>query len=179
MRNVILYIAMSLDGYIADDKGNVDWLGGDESEQNNHGSFPDFFESVDTVIMGYRTYHQVVTQLSPDIWPYAGKQSYILTHHKLESSDEIRFISQDLTILINKLKNQSGKNIWICGGASIVNQLLEHDLIDRFCISMIPTILGNGIRLFSTMEKEMRLNFISSQCYNGITDLVYERRDNN
>lgn len=166
---------MSLDGYIADEKGGVNWLAGDGSETSNQGSFPNFFETVDTVIMGYKTYHQIVTQLSPEIWPYAGKECFIITHCPLESNNEINFINQDLYTLINLLKNRDGKDIWICGGANIVNQLIKCDLIDRFCISIIPSILGNGIQLFSTHEKEMRLKLISTQSYNGITDVIYER----
>ncbi len=174
MRKVILYIAMSLDGYIADQHGGVGWLGGDGSDANSPGSYSGFLRSVDTIIMGYKTYQQIVSELSPDTWVYAGKKSYVITHRHLESSDEIIFTDKDLSILLAELKRKNGKNIWICGGASIVNQLLALGLIDRMHITMIPTLLGDGLRLFSKHAKETRLELISTQSNNGMTDLVYE-----
>ena len=176
MRKVILYIAMSLDGFIADTDGGVSWLGGDGSDVDAPGSYSRFLRSVDTIIMGHKTYQQIVSELSPDAWVYVGKKSYVITHRHLESSDEITFTDKDPSKLLAELKRKNGKNIWICGGASIVNQLLDADLIDRFYVTIIPTIMGNGIRLFSTHEKEARLKFISTQNYNGMVDLVYERR---
>ena len=70
MRKVILYIAMSLDGYIADQNGNVDWLNEYDSDENVEGtdSYSLFLDKVDTVIIGYNTYHQIVTELSPEQW---------------------------------------------------------------------------------------------------------------
>ena len=65
MRNIILYIAMSLDGYIADENGGVDWLSGQDPEDKSESSYPEFVQSIDTVIMGWETYHQVITELSP------------------------------------------------------------------------------------------------------------------
>lgn len=76
----------------------------------------------------------------------------------------------------NRLKNEIGKDIWICGGASIVKQLMQANLIEQYFINVIPTILGNGIRLFGTSEKEIKLKLKKTRSYNGITDLVYERR---
>jgi len=176
MRKVVLYIAMSLDGYIADQNGGVAWLMGDGSDVSNQGSYPGFIETIDTVILGYSTYHQVITELSPEKWVYPGKTSYVLSHKKLSSSEEIIFTDERLDTLITRLRNENGKDIWICGGASIVNQLIAYDLIDRYWITIIPTILGSGVRLFDIHDKAMSLKLISTQSYNGMTDLVYERR---
>jgi len=176
MRNIILYIAMSLDGYIADRLGGVSWLGGDNSDPENIGSYSTFIETIDTVILGYKTYHQIVTELSPDEWVYTGLKSYVLTHNKNNSTEEVIFTDKNLADLIVKLKSENGKDVWICGGATIVNQLINLDLIDRYHISVIPTILGEGIRLFDVHQKELKLKLISTQSYNGIVDLVYECR---
>lgn len=176
MRKVVLYIAMSLDGFIADESGKVDWLGGQDPENQEMGSYPDFIKTVDTVILGWKTYHQIVTELSPDNWVYEGLKSYVITHRKANSTDEIVFTDTNIDILIKELKEQKGKDIWICGGASIVNQLIKCDLIDRYMITVIPTILGKGIRLFEGDLPERKLNLISTVQYNGMTDLVYERR---
>lgn len=176
MRKVVLYIAKSLDGYIADFKGDVDWLTGQDEENTDPGSYPEFIKTVDTVILGYKTYHQVTTELSPDSWVYSGMKSYVVTSKKIESTDEIIFTNENLTDLISRLKKQEGKDIWICGGASIVNQLLGLNLIDEFYISIIPTILGSGIRLFEEHNKEIKLELINTRNYNGIVDLQYKCR---
>lgn len=176
MKKVVLYIAMSLDGYIADKNRGVGWLAGDGSDRGHLGSYPDFINTIGTVILGYKTYCQIVTELSPDVWVYAGKKTYVMTHNRQKSTDEIIFTNRELSGLIRELKHEDGKDIWICGGASIVNQLLDLDLIDVFCITVIPTILGGGTALFSAHEKEFPLKLISTQNYNGMTDLVYERR---
>lgn len=179
MKKTVLYIAMSLDGYIADANGGVAWLVGDGSEPENQGSYPEFIKTVDPVIMGYKTYHQVTTELSPDQWVYPDKKTYVLTHRNLESSAPIIFTNQNIETLIAELKNEAGLDIWICGGASIINQLIEADLIDRYWITVIPTILGKGIRLFETLERQIDLELIKAESYNGMTDLIYERRNDN
>lgn len=176
MRKIVLYIAMSLDGYVADVNGGVSWLTGDYSDSEAAGSYPEFYETIDTVIMGWRTYHQVTTELVPGDWPYKGKQSYVITHRALENEPGICFYNGDLGELIEKLKKETGKNIWICGGAEVVQQLVKEKRIDRFCFSVIPTILGSGVRLLPTLQSEEKLKLIKTESYNGIVDLVYERR---
>lgn len=176
MRKVILYIAMSLDGFIADENGGVDWLSGQDAQSQDMGTYDEFIKTVDTVILGYKTYNQIVTELSPDVWVYSGMKSYVITHKKLQSTDEIEFTEEDVGSIITDLKEHNGKDIWICGGASIANQLIKLDLIDKYHISVIPTILGKGIRLFDSNNPQCKLKLISTSNYNGITDLVYERR---
>lgn len=176
MRKVVLYIAMSLDGYIADENGGVDWLGSDGSENDNMGSYAEFIKTIDTVILGYNTYHQIVTVLSPDNWVYSGMKSYVITHSPKTPTDEIVFTNKPIGELINKLKIEKGKDIWICGGASIVNQLISLDLIDKYHIAIMPTILGNGVKLFEVQPVEHKLQLLSINTYNGVNELVYERR---
>ena len=178
MRKVILYIAMSLDGYIADSRGGVEWLGGQDIANQEMGSYSEFIKTVDTVVMGWNTYHQIVTELSPDEWVYKGMKSYVITHQQMISTEEIVFTEQPIQQLLNNLKQQKGSDIWICGGASIANQLVEKNLIDCYHITIIPTLLGGGIRLFDKEHEELKLKLMSTQSYNGMTDLVYERREN-
>lgn len=176
MRKIVLYIAMSLDGFIAEQSGGVDWLKGDGSEPDSKGSYPAFYESIDTVILGYNTYHQVATELFPEKWIYSGKKSYVLTHKDLPDTEHIVFTKRNPGELLADLKGTEGGDIWICGGADIVNQLLELDLIDRYCISIIPMILGRGIPLFQNRSVQRALRLISTCSYDGIVDLVYEPR---
>ena len=70
MGQVLLYLAISVDGYLADEQGGVAWLSGDGSEPDAPGSYPAFLDTVDAIVMCWTTYHQLVTELSPDSWPY-------------------------------------------------------------------------------------------------------------
>lgn len=176
MRKVVLFIAMSLDGYIADEHGNVDWLNGQDMSVENMDTYSVFVRDVDAVIMGWDTYHQIVTELSPAEWIYANLTGYVITHRKLPSKKEIFFTGKAPSDLVGELKNKEGKGIWICGGANIVQQLVQNDLIDEYYISVIPTVLGSGIRLFGTTPDEIKLKLISTQTYNGIVELIYTRR---
>lgn len=176
MRDVVLFIAMSLDGYIADPHGDVSWLAGDGSQADHAGSYPHFYASIDTVFLGYTTYDQIRNTLFPEKWYYDDKMSYVFTHKTLPSTDNIVFTNQNPVALLHDLKQQSGNDIWICGGANLANQLVNEDAIDRYHISIIPTILGDGIRLFETFLEAKTLKLIHSEVYNGIVDIVYERR---
>ena len=82
MRKVVLYLGMSLDGYIADKNGGVGWMEEDDTGSLEDSSYPDFVQTVDTVLMGYTTYHQIRTELSPDNGVYAGMQTYGFTHRR-------------------------------------------------------------------------------------------------
>jgi len=128
---VVLFIAMSLDGYIADINGGTGWLEGQISGENDMVSYEEFIQNVDTVIMGANTYQLLVTELSPNEWAYSDFTSYIITHAQKKSTDKIRFTDECPCQLVNRLKNEIGKDIWICGGASIVKQLMQADLIEQ------------------------------------------------
>lgn len=176
MRKVILFIAMSLDGYIADRDGKVDWLQGQEPDGDDMTGYDEFIKDVDTVIMGWNTYHQVAVELSPERWLYKDLTSYVMTHREVPAAEGIHFINGDVCELVQSLKEEEGKNIWICGGAGVIHPLVRERLIDRFHISIIPTILGNGIRLFEDADSGIELRLMKTDSYNGITDLVYEYR---
>lgn len=177
MKKVILFIAMSLDGYIADKNGNVDWLQDQGGESEDIDSYSEFIKDVDTVIMGWNTYNQIVTELSPDEWVYSALTTYVVTHREHESTENIRFVNEDLAGLIDRLRREDGKSIGICGGANTIQQLVRLNMIDCYYITVIPTLLCAGIRLFDNgAAEEIKLKLIKTQSYNGMTDLVYIRR---
>lgn len=175
MRKVVLFIAMSLDGFIADKNGGVDWLYG-QSDGENEDVYSEFVKNVDTIIMGRNTYDQITTELSPDNWVYGGFTTYVITHNVKSSTEEIHFTDENPAHLVNRLRAEDGKDIWICGGADLIRQLMRGDMIDQYYISVIPTLLGSGIRLFGDTEREIKLKLLRTRSYNGITDLVYTRR---
>lgn len=123
-----LFIAMSLDGYIADINGKVDWLTGQDNDIENDDSYADFVQTIDTVIMGFTTYHQIVTELSPEQWVYDDLQSYVITHRNCTPKSNVTFVSENPCTLVNELKQKDGKDIWICGGADIIHQLMQNNL---------------------------------------------------
>lgn len=176
MRKVTLFIAMSLDGYIADKQGGVGWLNGQDPTAEMPDTYSAFIQKVDTVVMGWNTYHQITTELSPDKWVYEGLQSYVITHKEMSPTPHVIFTSQAPDELIRKLKQEDGKNIWICGGAAVAQALLKQNLIDIFHISIIPVILGSSIRLFDEMPTSVELKLTGTQNYNGITEVIYEHR---
>lgn len=176
MRKVKLFIAMSLDGYIADAHGRVDWLNGHGNDNENIDTYSEFVKNIDTILMGWTTYNQIVTELSPTEWVYNDFTTYVITHKKRDVCEKIRFVNMSPVNLVKELKQQNGKDIWICGGANIVQQLINEDLIDSYQITIIPILLGNGVRLFENTERTIKLKLIAVQSYNGMTDLTYVRR---
>jgi dihydrofolate reductase len=176
MRKIILFLAMSLDGYIADRDGGVGWLVGQDPGADDMVSYDEWIQGIDTVIMGANTYRQITEELSPDKWLYPGLATYVITHDPRETTEEIRFTGEGPCDLVKRLRKEDGKDVWICGGADLAQQLMEADQIDQYYISVIPTILGSGIRLFGIQEKERKLKLMQTKNYHGIVDLVYERR---
>ena len=175
MRKVSLFIAMSLDGYIARSDGGVDWLSGQGDDENND-SYTEFIKNIDTILMGWNTYNQIISELSPKKWVYNDFTTYVITHRDVASSKKIRFKNVNPVDLRKRLKEKKGKDIWICGGANIVEQLVNENLIDVYYVTVIPILLGSGIRLFKNGKRENKLKLINTNVYNGMVDLVYIRR---
>ena len=176
MRTLTLFIAMSLDGFIADKNGGVNWLGGQDPVGEDMRTYEAFIQDIDTVVMGWNTYRQLKEELAPDEWPYADRLTYVFTHRDLPLRENIRFVNESGIALIRAWKAGPGRGIWLCGGAQLARQLLRENLIDVLHINLIPTLLGSGIRLFGELEEEIPLQLLRTQSYNGITDLVYTRR---
>lgn len=156
-REVILYIAASVDGYIAEPDGSIDFLGGGSELLEEDTSYQELMEKIDTVVMGRTTYDQVVNELSPNQYPYEEQTSYIITSHPNENTEKLIFTSQEPVELIKEMKEQQGEAIWIVGGASIIAPLVEANLIDTYILTTIPTILGKGIRLFNHFDGPVNL----------------------
>ena len=100
----------------------------------------------------------------------------MITHRKLSATDNIFFTDENPCTLVKRLAQERGKAIWIRGGAKIAQQLMRENLIDRYHICVIPTVLGNGIPLFAPTEHRIGLRLVNMWSENGITELVYERR---
>ena len=172
MREVILYIAMSLDGYIADAQGGVDWLGGHGEPEEGMESYSRLLQRIDTVVMGWNTYHQVTTQLSPDRWVYEGLHTYVVTHRPLPAAPGLTITAGDPSARVRGVRRGEGWCVWM----SVVQPLVREDLIDEYHLSIIPTILGSGIRLFGELADQRKLRLVHTQSTGGIAELIYHRR---
>jgi dihydrofolate reductase len=173
-RKLVLYIAMSLDGYIATLDNDISFLSLVEKEGEDYG-YQAFMESIDTVILGRKTY-QKVADMGYDYAPEC-KTVYVITRTPRPSKGDVHFYTESLKTLVNTLKNEKGKNIFCDGGAEIVNELLKDNLIDEFMISVIPVLLGNGIRLFRDGHTQKNLQFISAKYFEkGLVQLHYSKK---
>ncbi|HEX5625624.1 MAG TPA: dihydrofolate reductase family protein [Saprospiraceae bacterium] len=170
-RKVILYIAVSLDGFIAGPNDELDFLKAVEREGEDYG-YADFTHTVDTVIMGRKTYEKVLSMGYP--YPHLDKESYILTRTPRPSIGHLHFYTGQPVKLVEDLKKKPGKNIFVDGGARVVNELLAQRLFDEFYISIIPILLGKGIRLFDDQNPETLLDLVKTTSFDsGLVQLHY------
>lgn len=171
-RKVVLFIAASLDGFIAKPNDDMEFLSIVEEEGQDYGYF-EFVNSIDTVIMGRKTYDWVMKQV-PE-FPHADKKTYIITRTPKPDIGNIKFYTGDLKELILRLKQEKGKDIFIDGGAEIANLLMKENLIDEYIISVVPIVVGDGVRLFKEGLPEQKLNLISSKSFpKGLIQLHYQ-----
>ncbi len=161
-RKLILYIAQSIDEYIAKPNDDLSFLDLVATEGEDYG-YQSLMNRIDAVIMGRKTYDWVMSQVPQ--FPHAEMKSYIITRTVRENIGNIEFYNGDITELVQRLKAESGKDIFVDGGAQVVNLLLKYKLLDELIISTIPILLGAGVRLFQEGFPEQKLSLISSQHY--------------
>lgn len=174
MRKIKLFIAMSLDGYIADEKGAIDWLEPYNSVDDD--TYDLFYKTVDTVVMGRKTYEQVTEELSPDVYPYEDSYTYVVSSQDLKPRDNMTVISEDVVAVLNSIKHQEGKDLWIVGGARLVSALVDASIIDEYWIAVAPVLLGKGIPLFDESINSHQLNLIESYTKGQLVYMKYQKR---
>lgn len=174
MRKIKLYIAVSIDGYIAGSDGELDWLSDYPITPELNYGYKDFFESIDTVIMGGRTYRDILNM--DVVYPYKDKKSYIITRNAINTpKKDIIHITNNIEDNISELKKREGKDIWLVGGGEIVSLFLNQNWIDEMIITYIPFLLGEGIRLFPNKTKGSKWSLIQSQAFiNGVVQIKYQ-----
>ncbi|RKD90465.1 dihydrofolate reductase family protein [Mangrovibacterium diazotrophicum] len=171
-RKLILYISCSLDGYIAKPNDDLSFLSQVQKEGEDYG-YHDFVSTIDTVILGRKTYDWVMTQV--DEFPHADKETYVITRTERPRKGKTIFYTGELKGLIIGLKKRQGKNIFCDGGAEIVNELLTEKLFDELIISVVPVLVGNGTRLFKDGRPEQTLKLISVNGFDtGLVQLHYK-----
>jgi dihydrofolate reductase len=141
MRELVLFIATSLDGYIAGPRGEIDWLYSDQDY-----GFEAFQASVDTVVMGRKTF-EVAASLEVD--PFPGKSVFVFTRQTRPAVARARYVRTAPRTFIDELRARPGGRIWLVGGGELVAECMRHDLIDAYHLFVHPVILGAGLPLFS------------------------------
>lgn len=169
MRRVKLFIATSLDGFIARADGAVDWLYTD-------GDFGmrEFFASVDTALIGRKTHDQMVAWGHP---AYAGMENYVFSRtRRADDGVPVRYVSADIEEFVGQLRRKPGKDLWLVGGGDLIAEFRERDLIDDVILSIHPVLLGEGIPLFPGRHEPLNLELTRCAEYErGLVQLWYQR----
>lgn len=170
-RKLVLYIASSLDGYIATEDQNLDWLLSTEGEGDN--GYSAFYNTVDTILIGRVTYDWIMEHENGD-FPYKGKECYVFSRTKKEDNEYVKFISDDVVRFTNDLMNKNGKRIWLVGGGNLLDTFIKEKLVDEIIINITPVILGNGIPLFRNNSFQTQLSLEGINRFNQFVELHYE-----
>lgn len=172
----LVNIAMSIDGYIAGPNGELDWLNRANSNlpEGEDCGFAEFFNSIDCLVMGKNTYEKV---LSFGQWPYKEKPVVVLSHSEIEIPTHLQnvtWLNEKPSQIYNTLSKKGYRKLYIDGGNTF-QQFLSTGLINKITITFIPVILGQGISLFGSVEKELELRHISTKQFDfGFVQSTYE-----
>lgn len=182
MRKIILNLAISLDGYIEGPNGELDWLVRDETD------FGDILNEIlsdkDIIFYGRISYDKWGNQ-QPDEdasqklkdayrWMH-GKTKYVFSKTKTGDNTNAVFINENIRERVLEIKHQSGKNIWLYGGAKLITTLLNLNLVDEYRLAVHPVILGQGKLLFQNIEERHKLLLVEAKGYkSGVTLLTYK-----
>jgi dihydrofolate reductase len=170
-RKLILYIATSLDGYIATEEESLEWLFKTEGEGDN--GYSEFYRTVDTIFIGRRTYDWIIDK-EKGKFPYKNKRCYVFSKSICEKNEHVEFINSDIVEFTNKIKESEGENIWIVGGGNLLHFFIKERLVDEFIITIAPTLIGRGIPLFKEIDFEIELNLKGMRQFNQFAELHYE-----
>lgn len=177
MSRIQLYIATTLDGYIAREDGSLDWLLQLSNPSGTDHGYNEFIGKISTIVMGRKTY-ETVLGFGID-WPYANCRTIVVTRNK---SFSVSTANTSVVHEINKesieeVKAKAESNIWLVGGGEIITRFLCLSEIDEMILCMIPVILGKGIKLFPNEPAETTFEFISAESYDtGVVNLTYQRK---
>lgn len=171
-----IYIATSLDGFIARENGDIDWLPGIETGPTGEDyGYKNFMDSIDVLIMGRHTYEKVLTFGG---WPYGKKSVVVLSSHSVEIPRKIArsvtWMSGAPAEILTNLSDHGAKHAYVDGGKTI-QRFLEAGLIQQLIITRVPVLIGSGILLFGPLSHDVKLRHIETRQFrNGLVQSKYE-----
>ena len=180
--SVTIHMAASLDGFIARKDGRVDWM--ETSDEFSAGETMDpayveaFLKTIDCYVMGSRTYETALDFEKKGFgWAYGDKPVVVLTRRTLaKTRDTVEFHAGDLAQLVSELRRRF-RNIWIAGGGAVAGECLRLGLADEVRYSLLPVVIGDGIRFFEQLDKDVALHLMEAKAYkSGMVALRYEVR---
>lgn len=179
MSKISVYIATSLDGFIARENGDIEWLhnsGHGEVEKGEDFGYEKFMSTIDALVMGRNTYEKVLSFGGE--WPYGKKPVFVLSTKGVEIPDKINDSVSSLSGTPGEIKEQLGKqgihNLYLDGGITI-QKFLNECLVDELIITKIPILIGTGIPLFGPLSKDVKLKHIQTYAFNnGFVQSRYE-----
>jgi dihydrofolate reductase len=145
------YVAASIDGYIADSQGRLDWLFHFDGAEGIRAHYDSFFDGVGALAMGAGTY-EFMLEHAGTRWPYPDRTTWVFTHRDLPKfpGGDIRFTSENVEdVHATMVHSASGKNIWLVGGGNLVSQFVDRGLVDEILLGLTPVILGGGSPLLT------------------------------
>jgi dihydrofolate reductase len=173
---VTLHVVSSLDGFIAKNDNSVSWLDFSEEVYErgvSEASADEVIKAIDCYVLGSRTYEHAL-QLG---WPYGDTPTVVVTNRELPSTRKsVEFYSGDLEKLVDEILAPRYGNIWLVGGAMLCQSFLRLGLVDEIRLSVVPVLLGDGLRLFGNSSTETRWRLKDVVAYKtGLVELLYER----
>jgi dihydrofolate reductase len=171
MRKLVYYVAASLDGYIARLDGSVDWLPTSNAKEDY--GYAKFIARVDAFIVGRKTYEQMLA-FGP--WPYDGLKCYVLSRHWAGQRDvQAEFIGGNIAALLRRIKRPPGRDIWLMGGSESAQAFFEAGLVDEVILTIVPTLLGEGLPLFRPRRMGAKLKLRETKAFtDGLVQLHYD-----
>jgi dihydrofolate reductase len=171
VRKIIAYLAISADGYIARKDGAFDWL--DRPRPRGSYGYAAFIRSIDTIILGRKTYDQALAMGHASMLDSKTK-NYVFTHRRAKPAQNIEFVNDDIAKFTKRLRATPGKDIWMMGGAGIIASFLDAGQIDEFSIHVIPVIIGEGIPLVAPSRRTIPMKLLSTKRFSdGVVHLNY------
>lgn len=169
MARVRFYVATSLDGFIADGDGSVDWLAPFDARLYGYDRF---LEEVGALVMGRRTF-ELINAVDED-WPYRGKPVFVLSSRVLGSAPVGVSASSGLWSALQQARQATAKDIWIVGGAVTMQSALEDGVVDLMEIFLVPVLLGKGVTLLNDLRTRQAMVFDGMEAFpDGVVKLRY------
>jgi dihydrofolate reductase len=164
-----VFVGVSLDGFIARSNGDLDWLMGDGGGDSAEYGYNEFIAGIDAIVMGRKTFEKVLTF---DKWYYGNKRVVVLSNQPLDLSATqarggvVEQMAGTPAEIVSKLAASGARHLYVDGGITI-QQFLRAGLIHRLIISRLPVLIGDGIPLFGSLTRDIRLSHIATRTYSG------------